>query len=183
MEEQVTRTMPLYHFTSAKYALEAINMRRLKAAELDKTNDPYEVLAVELKSEEDVKQYVNLRYDLIDRLNAVCFSEDFKNPLLWSHYADKFHGICLGFEVKTYDYAYSSNVHQVRYKRSRVGFDDVGIDYVDGELIIVDSIKARNLILTKSQDWRYEEEWRIMAQSPLNQIQSPTIVLYHSLIN
>ena len=38
------KTEQFYYFTSTKYALEAIKKRRLKAAELDKTNDPYELL-------------------------------------------------------------------------------------------------------------------------------------------
>ena len=29
----------------------------------------------------------------------ICFSENWTNPLLWSHYADKHRGICLGFDV------------------------------------------------------------------------------------
>ena len=34
----------LYYFTHTKYALEGVKNRRLKVAELDKANDPYELL-------------------------------------------------------------------------------------------------------------------------------------------
>ena len=36
----------LYYFTPTKYALESVQNRRLKVAELDKTNDPYEMLPI-----------------------------------------------------------------------------------------------------------------------------------------
>ena len=40
----MSETMRLYHFIPTKYALEDISKRRLKAAELATTNDPYELL-------------------------------------------------------------------------------------------------------------------------------------------
>ena len=35
-----------YYFTPATYALEAVAKHRLKAAELDKANDPFELLPI-----------------------------------------------------------------------------------------------------------------------------------------
>ena len=156
------RTKQLYHFTSAKYALEAISMRRLKAAELDKTNDPYEALAVCLSSDKDRKQFEILREKFVKAINVVCFSENNRNPLLWSHYADKCKGICLGFDVIIYEEGKKNYARKVNYKRNKLTLHDIGLGYISDKLTIKDTDKARDLVYTKSTYWQYEDEWRIM---------------------
>jgi len=37
--------------------------------------------------------------ELNDIAGVMCFSSTWKNPVMWSHYADQHRGICLGFEV------------------------------------------------------------------------------------
>ena len=44
-------TKLFYYFTPAKYALEGVKNHRLKVAELDKANDPYELLPVRCNNE------------------------------------------------------------------------------------------------------------------------------------
>ena len=34
-----------------------------------------------------------------DRFGLLCFTKHWRNPVLWSHYADTHRGLCLGFEV------------------------------------------------------------------------------------
>jgi len=36
---------------------------------------------------------------LIGKLGLLCFSRNWHNPVLWSHYADKHRGICPGFDA------------------------------------------------------------------------------------
>ena len=39
--------------------------------------------------------------DKLDSENGIlCFSEDWTDPVLWTHYGAKHRGICLGFDVK-----------------------------------------------------------------------------------
>ena len=40
--------MRLYHFINKKYGLESLSLKRLKIAQIDKLNDPFELLGVEL---------------------------------------------------------------------------------------------------------------------------------------
>jgi hypothetical protein len=42
--------------------------------------------------------FLNTRDDLNREKGLVCFSADWRNPLLWAHYSDKQKGLCLGFE-------------------------------------------------------------------------------------
>ena len=76
----------LYYFTSTKYALESVQNRQLKVAELDKTNDPYELLPIRGKeglTEATVDElFSNLQSNLAKKIKMICFSETYKDPAL-----------------------------------------------------------------------------------------------------
>lgn len=133
----------LYHFLSADHALDDIAKRRLKISEIDQLNDPFELWCVNQKDR-------GLRKDLRaykDKMNATygmfCFSKHWHNPVLWSHYADKHRGVCLGFDID------KRCVRPVSYVEKRP------------RLKIPPSQKDADLLLfTKFVGWQYEEEWR-----------------------
>ena len=54
-------TERFYYFTPANYALEGIKNQRLKAAELDKANDPYEMLPIIWTKDKEGKFLINIR--------------------------------------------------------------------------------------------------------------------------
>ena len=90
--------MRVYHFTTAEYGLENIRLRRLKIATLVDINDPFE-LAVCC---DDTQRRIALRRTRMEwgeRFGMLCFSRSWRNPVQWSHYADKHRGFCLGFDV------------------------------------------------------------------------------------
>ncbi len=84
-------------------------------------------------------------------------------PLLWSHYGDQHHGVCIGYSVPEHT---ASNVHKVRYRGGRlveaskvaamIAGDDVARDQVD-----------EAVLLRKAGSWRYEREWRLIGQRGL----------------
>ena len=39
------------------------------------------------------------RNGLATRRGILCFSPDWRDPVIWAHYSDKHEGICLGFEI------------------------------------------------------------------------------------
>jgi hypothetical protein len=72
---------------------------------------------------------------------------------MWAHYAEKHHGICLGFDVP------DEFVGKVEYNPERLQFV---LDHNKHLLGIGDNfIKA--LLHTKSTDWSYEREYRVIA--------------------
>src|SRR5687768_11905572 len=91
--------MRAYHLTSQHWALEAVKSSRLKVALFNDMNDPFELLGMELKNSKDRAAVRQLRKDTNATLGALCFSQGCDNPVLWSHYADKHQGICLGFDI------------------------------------------------------------------------------------
>ena len=83
-----------------------------------------------------------------------CFSGGYKNVLMWSHYADKHKGICIGFNLKT-NIIYNTNIVllKVRYIKEleQINFFDKG------------KLSTFLWLFTKAEDWHYENEIRAVA--------------------
>jgi hypothetical protein len=111
-------------------------------------NDPFELLApksVKLRLRQAMGE---LKSQFDDTNGLLCFSADWTDPVLWSHYGDKHRGICLGFDVER------RILHDVSYRSSRI-VEDVSGRTIDAEIT--------NLLLeTKFESWRYERESRVL---------------------
>lgn len=80
----------------------------------------------------------------------ICFSNDWRSPLLWSHYADQHRGIALGFNLSNHAFA-------VEYRDTRVSCDwDLFMQDKHYALEIV-----RQVVCSKSKHWSYETETRV----------------------
>src|SRR5580700_7739727 len=78
---------------------------------------------------------------------VLCFCKGWRNTLLWSHYADRHRGMCLGFDVE------DNAAKPVQYVEDRPS-----IPYpFSGELRPI----SDQLLSTKYIDWKYEDELRI----------------------
>lgn len=136
--------MLIYHFINAYYGLEGIRNRRLKIARIMELNDPFEFLGVNLSDRKFRKALKDTKEELSKSKGILCFSETWKNPVLWSHYADKHRGLCLGFEVS------NSTLERVEYVDSRHPIPSV-----------IDETLMKKLLYTKFRHWEYEQERRI----------------------
>jgi hypothetical protein len=141
----------LYHLTSTAHAISDIQKARLKVARLDDLNDPFELLALSFK-ERGVRTVIRdfkKRYG--KQTGLLCFSADWTNPVLWSHYGEKHAGICLGFDVPR------AQVEKVRYEDERI-LAHLG-DPPDFSNL--DSALQRQMLCTKYRHWEYESEYRL----------------------
>lgn len=77
------------------------------------------------------------------RFGLLCFCGHWHNHLLWSHYADRHRGICLGFDVS------DEWIKKVKYTKTRTSL----------KLPITEAV-MQSLLFTKSAGWKYEQEWR-----------------------
>lgn len=142
--------MRVYYFTPSQFALSNIALRRLKISRLSQLNDPFELLAVNLKSPSH-RQFFRRVKERLDQDNGVlCFSRAWHNPLLWGHYADKHTGIALGFDIN------SELLEPVIYSKRPLKID---IDTVLNMPILNDEV-VNKLARTKFYDWKYEDEMR-----------------------
>lgn len=140
----------VYHLTSVEYALSNIALGRLKVARLFDLNDPFELMAADFRARpvrEVVKGFMS---EFDSSTGLLCFSEDWAEPLLWSHYAAKHRGICLGFNVP------KINLEKVRYRDKRI-FAKLGIGQDPGML---PASLQKALRVTKYKGWNYEKEYR-----------------------
>lgn len=136
----------LYHFTSTRFALEDIRKRRLKVAQFDDLNDPFELEKVELKTKDQEFAFKIFKADVARRFGVLCFSRRWDRILQWSHYAERHRGICLGFDVS----GLRLKLDEVRYERNKLPFP-----------ANLDLRFSKKMLHTKFYGWEYEEEWRV----------------------
>lgn len=77
-----------------------------------------------------------------------CFTEEYNNMLMWSHYADNHKGVCMMYYLQE-DPELFKVLAKVVYS---------------GKLPLTNDIQYDTVIslLTKSPEWHYEREWRIL---------------------
>jgi hypothetical protein len=135
----------VYHFLSAVHGLDDLHRRRLKIARLDELNDPFELWAIAQPDRRVREALKATKLQMSKDCGVLCFSLDWHNPLLWSHYADKHHGVALGFDVE------ERILMPVFYRKTRPVLRELNMQV------------ANWLLFTKFVDWRYEQESRIFA--------------------
>lgn len=142
--------MRAYYLTSKDWALEALKNRRLKIALFNDMNDPFELLGAELKTRKEKEELKQLKEETNATIGALCFSRSSDNPVLWSHYADKHRGICLGFDIP------DERAHEIKYQGERLR--GIEKEFLEGE----SEILGRKLLTTKFEHWSYENEVRMI---------------------
>lgn len=103
---------------------------------------------------EQLKEY--LEYSV----SVLCFSKTNKINSLWAHYADNHRGICIEYNIPKCDIQFIKDFcFEVEYIKSSDTTSEINNyfeeSYVDLNLMI-------KPLLKKSEDWSYEEEWRII---------------------
>lgn len=142
--------MHFFYFTKKQWALQAIRDEQLKISLYDSLNDPFDFIGIATTTPKDREALKRKRAELGEKQGIVCFSERWKQPLMWGHYAEAHKGICLGFYVRT------SEFRKMDYVAERPKLDDFKKSYV-GQLSEAD-IKA--ISMKKFNQWSYEAEWR-----------------------
>lgn len=144
--------MRVYHILPTEYAIDDLIKRRLKVSQFIDLNDPFELLSVELSDKVNRKKFGVWKKTITREYGVLCFSRNWNNPVLWSHYGDKHKGICLGFDVP------DRLLKEVAYTGNRM------VLWVEGELQkgkLHKEIEDR-LLCTKFEHWRYENEVRVI---------------------
>lgn len=144
----------VYHLMPAEYALAAISLGRLKVARLSDINDPFELLALGLKGTHRRQVMRDFKDALDKKMGILSFSGNWVSPVLWSHYANRHRGICLGFDLR-------------KAKAERVSYEDERIrQELDGDKHSLHLKREQEILLrrTKYAHWKYEEEQRLFVE-------------------
>ena len=138
--------MRVYHFICKDNGIEALRKKRLKVSRIQSLNDPFEFLAVSLAKPVIRQVLGNVKSELAQTKGLVCFSETWRRPLMWAHYAANHTGVCLGFDVP------DDRVHRVKYVPKRE-------DPPPPAEMLTQKF-AQDLFLRKFSHWKYEKEYR-----------------------
>ncbi|KAB0664249.1 DUF2971 domain-containing protein [Oryzomonas japonica] len=98
--------------------------------------------------EQNVQQFLELR-------GVSCFSEKMDDLLMWAHYGGCYRGFCLEFRT---DSEMFNKLRQIHYS-SDIPRVDVATCLIENDF---DHIA--DLYCTKSINWQYEREWRLIHQ-------------------
>lgn len=140
---------------NAKYGLQAIRRQRLKIARITELNDPFEFLQVASSDPRTRARYQYVKRALSEYMGLLCFSESWRNPVQWSHYAQSHRGVCLGFDV-----APSTDIRKVRYVANRIS-PNLRAMREDGPAAFAHMLE---LLTLKFEHWHYEQEHRLFVR-------------------
>ena len=135
-----------------------------------------------IKLNEDLSKISRELGESIDkeyRVGSLC--TDYKNRLMWSHYADGHKGFCIeydfGKDTKIYE---SALLLPVVYSKERVKFpwSVVYAENREEPTVIREGAYAKlRSLLVKDEIWEYEHEWRLIVarKSGIENINMPAI--------
>ena len=147
----------VYHLTSAEFSISNIALGRLKVARFSDLNDPFELMALNLREKRNRKIVKDFKNAYDSQTGLLCFSADWTNPVLWSHYGAKHRGVCLGFDLKRSRTQRRSRIQKVQYEDRRIR-DELG---EETDPLNIDEEIQKRLVGTKFSHWKYEEEYRV----------------------
>jgi hypothetical protein len=141
----------VYKFTRAKHGIGNLENKRLKLSTIKDLNDPFDLSPLDTTDPAVSVAADAVTVGVWETTAILCFSRNWDNLLLWSHYGDSHKRICLGFDIPAgnpgpnydTDVLYQPNLLQIR------GPDDLNFDL------------ANRLLRTKHESWSYEQEVRM----------------------
>lgn len=124
---------------------------------------------------DSLKQATLRTLDLIEHERACCCfirnyedNQALSNKLMWSHYANGLRGFALEFETDSLSDSFDSN-NTFKTQGGVVNYRNLKV--VDNYKIMMDWLKGKpdsgvvSVVLTKSPDWEYEQELRIISDT------------------
>lgn len=159
----------LLAMNSNDFKLEDIAKRFQIKEDIDEIDTYFEIsIKVCPQSDNDIKEKqckfnekVKQMQKIMDQDFAVgCLTTDYRNNLMWSHYADGHKGFCIEYDFK--DLKNINNLLPVAYSTDRPSIPLESI-YNCSKDMSTEVAKALLIaLLTKDNIWEYENEWRII---------------------
>lgn len=152
----------LYRYRAAEKLvreLDAIREGHLFCASFESLNDPMEGLFASSRRVKNSANYQAFKDALISskaQLGICSFSEVYDHELMWAHYADRFKGICVAYDLSALLTRLNNSVDFVRV------FYDEKVPRLrhssDASVML-----AKRVLSCKNYRWLYEREWRMFA--------------------
>ena len=157
----------LYHYTKFDNAIRIILSKRLKFGKLGDMNDvneAYRRISYAYRSNVKIGNVQNelKRYRQISLTMDSSNYQGFDISAMWGHYAEKGKGVCLVFDKRKLLKHLSKDMYscKVNYRRKFKGYVHINSNNIGKSL----ERKRKGFFFTKSSDWKYEQEYRIITK-------------------
>jgi hypothetical protein len=166
MEAAAPSSILLYRYLDAAAALKTIESRSFRISRIKDLNDPFEwrfgYKGHNLDDEAAISRWREAVLESQDnRLGILCFSKTVKDPVLWSHYADKHKGVA--FEVDHFNDP--RFLRKVSYPPERIVIDIPTYARLRHDAVRLEEYLRpmfERLAEQKSPSWEYEDEYRVL---------------------
>ena len=144
----------LYNYTSINInTIKSILNEQLWLSHTNSFNDPVDPSIKQFKKYKEDYNY------LLDSIKVGCLTTKKDNTLMWSHYADKHSGICIEYDIGKIYEKDNLIINKVNYNMPIITHKSI----VDKETLEIDNInRLIELFAIKSNEWKYEKEYRIL---------------------
>lgn len=100
--------------------------------------------------------FVDKVRSILNQYRILCFSENWNNIQMWSHYADNHKGVVVEVDPAMFLNTQSQLI-KVRYVQNYPSISDVLNAFKAGHMAVVNLVASR-----KQSGWDYESEWRLI---------------------
>lgn len=148
-------TMDMSRLNRERYLRE---MARRKFPSADRKTRKRLIKQAKIKLMRGSEQIVKNTYErFLNTTGLYCLSEIKDDILMWSHYSNGHKGLCLEFDA----------IHDALFSHRMLFGQSIKVIYSDERPVlniidIGDPIEYQKALLTKSNHWDYEKEWRII---------------------
>jgi hypothetical protein len=101
---------------------------------------------------------------------VLCLSSKYTSPLMWSHYADQHRGICVELDVSKLP---AGAIYKVEYGTSRRLNASAIRRWLGNDDPLAKREIDRACLLTKSTEWNYEDEFRLLGRIGVQTCMAP----------
>lgn len=156
--------MRAYYMTSFDVASKHIlPEQRIKVSRFPDLNDPFELAPHDFGDKMARLKLRAYMEEASKRFGLICFSDNWKSPVMWAHYANKHKGVCLGFDIHK-DY-----LAPVQYVEARI------LHRLDKEALLISPHQfIDQMLYHKAREWSYEQEMRAIVL-----LDGPQYPMYH----
>ena len=170
--------MILYKYYSESSGMAALESGRLGFRNPRYFNDPLELSYYSRIADAPGTGLENQINEIQDSVAILSLTTSDENPLMWAHYGDEHRGFCIGYDVScpffSSDYCLiPASKGKVIYKNEKPVSDSPEFDLglydaflqamgLEEDVTSKTAEIARKLYLTKSEDWEYEDEYRVV---------------------
>lgn len=163
---------PLNHLLDSA-EIENLRIKATDVLSLGKKFVPNEEQMIRLLIQREA--YLNLLPKIAQRFaSVICFSENIDSILMWSHYSYNHTGFALGYDLRPLLLPNDKNLglYPVVYSDKRYNAEEFLL-YLLGSLMQLpvketDKMSSIKLLLYKSLEWQYEQEWRLIKSDTSN---------------